>query len=109
MFQDMSKKLNVSMEPIKELMEIQTRMLEKLTEQQIECAKACMNQTMSQTRELQSCGSAQELIELQKKYTQTVEATLKNASSENLETFNEAREAIERLTQNTFDAFAPKK
>ena len=113
MFQDMSKKLNVSlnasMEPMKELMEIQTRMLEKLTRQQIDCAKACMSQTMNQTRELQSCGSAEELIDLQKKYTQTVEQTLRQASSDNLEAFNEARDAIERLTHDAFDAFAPKK
>ena len=107
MFQDMSKKLNASMEPSKELMEIQTRMLEKLTRQQIECAQACMKETMSQTRDLQSCGSAEELIDLQKKYTQSVEETLRQASSDNLKTFNEARVDIERITHDAFDVFAP--
>ncbi|MEH6471073.1 MAG: phasin family protein [Halopseudomonas sp.] len=109
MFQDMSKKLNASMEPFKELMEIQTRMLEKLTKQQIDCAQACMHSTMSQTQQLQQCHSAEELIDLQKKYTQSVEDTLRQVSKDNLQTFSEAREAIERVSHDAFDAFAPKK
>ena len=109
MFQDMTNKLNASMEPIKELMEIQTRMLERLTKQQIECAQACMKETMNQTRELQNCGSAQELIELQQQYTQMVEKQLAEASSANLKAFNEARDAIEKVTHDAFDAFAPKR
>ncbi len=107
MFQNMSKKINASMEPFKELVEIQTRMLEKLTRQQIECAQACMKETMEQTRDLQSCDSAEALIELQKKYTQSVEQTLRQSSSDNLQVFNEARDAIERVTNDAFDAFSP--
>lgn len=109
MFQDMTKKLNASMEPFKELMEVQTRMLERLTKQQIECAQACMKSTLSQTKELKQCSSAEELIDLQTRYTQLVEDTLRQASKENLQAFSEAREAIERISQGAFDAFAPKK
>tara|TARA_R110001583_G_scaffold45137_2_gene142525 strand:+ start:1809 stop:2138 length:330 start_codon:yes stop_codon:yes gene_type:complete len=109
MFQDMSKKLNASMEPFKELMEVQTRMLEKLTRQQLECAQICMHSTLNQTDELKQCSSADELIELQKRYTQAVEDALRHASSENLQTFSEAREAIERISSGAFDAFAPEK
>jgi len=107
MFQDMSKKLNASMEPFKELIEIQTRMLEKLTRQQIECAQACMQQTMEQTRNLPSCDSTEALINLQKQYTQSVEQALRQSSSDNLQVFNEARDAIERVTSDAFSAFAP--
>ena len=106
MFQDMSKKLNASMEPFKELVNIQTRMLEKLTRQQIECAQACMKETMEQTRDLQSCDSAEALVDLQKKYTQSVEQTLRQSNNDNLQVFNEAREAIERVTSDAFNAFA---
>ncbi|MEH6823172.1 MAG: phasin family protein [Motiliproteus sp.] len=105
----MSKKLNASMEPFKELMEIQTRMLEKLTRQQIECAQACMHSTLSQTSELKQCSSAEELIDLQKRYTESVEETLRQASKDNLEAFAEAREAIEKISNSAFDAFAEKK
>lgn len=109
MFQDISKKLDGSMEPFKELLEVQTRMLERLTRQQIECAQACMNETLSQTKELQQCSSAEELISLQQKYTESVEAALRQASRENLKAFNEAREAIEHISSDAFSAFASKK
>lgn len=109
MFQDMSKKLNASMEPFKELVEIQTRMLERLTRQQIECAQACMRETMEQTRDLQGCDSAEALIDLQKKYTQSVEQTLRQSSNDNLQVFNDARDEIERVTADAFCAFAPNK
>jgi hypothetical protein len=109
MFQDMSKKLNSSMEPFKDLLEVQTRMLERLTRQQIECVQACMSQTMSQTKELPQCRSAEELVKLQQSYTESVEATLRQTSRDNLQAFNEAREAIEQISVDAFNAFAPKK
>lgn len=109
MFQDMSKKLNASMEPFKELMEVQTRMLERLTKQQIKCAQACMDSTLSQTKELQQCNSADELIALQKRYAQSVEGTLLQANKDNLQAFSEAREAMDRISHGAFDAFVAKK
>lgn len=109
MFQDMSKNLNSSMEPFKELVQVQTRMLERLTRQQIECAQTCMSETLNQTKELQQCNSAEELIDLQHKYTESVEAALRQVSRDNLKVLNEAREAIEQISSDTFNAFAPKK
>ncbi|MFT5719845.1 MAG: hypothetical protein ACI9W6_000133 [Motiliproteus sp.] len=109
MFQDISKKVNASMEPFKELMEIQTRMLDRLTKQQLACAQACMNSTLSQTRAFKQCSSAEELIDLQTRFTQSVEETFQQASKDNLQAFSEARESIERMSQGAFDAFAPKK
>ncbi len=109
MFQDMSKKLHTSIEPFKELMAVQTRMLERLTKQQIECAQACMNSTLSQTQELQQCHSADELLALQKRYAQSVEGSLLKANSDNLEALSEAREAMERISHSAFDAFVSKK
>jgi len=109
MFQDMSKKLNSSMEPFKELMDVQTRMLERLTKQQIECAQACMNCTLNQTQELQQCKTSEELIALQKRYAKLVEGTLLKANSDNMQAFAEAREAMEKISNCAFDAFAPKK
>ena len=109
MFQDMTKTLNSSIGPMKELVEIQTKMLEKLTRLQMECAKSCVEATMHQTKELPACHSADEILDLQKTYAKELEATLRDTSSKNLEALNQAREEMERITQDAFSAFAPKK
>lgn len=109
MFQDMSKKLNESLGPMKELVEIQTSMLEKLTRLQMECAQNCVKATMQQTQDLPACHSTEELIDLQRNFARIVEETLVKTSSENLAALQEARDKMEKVTQNTFDAFAPKK
>ena len=107
MFQDMSKKLSESMGPMKELVEIQTRMLEKLTRLQMECAQNCVKATMKQTQDLPECHSTEKLIDLQRKFARVVEETLVKASQDNLAALQEARDKMEQVTQNTFDAFAP--
>jgi len=109
MFQDMTKKLNDSMAPMKELVEIQTRMLEKLTRLQMECAQNCVEATMQQTKDLPACHSTEELIDLQRKFARIVEETLVRTSQDNLAALQEARDKMEQVTQGTFDAFAPKK
>jgi phasin family protein len=109
MFQDMTKTLNSSIGPMKELVEIQTKMLEKLTRLQMECAKNCVEATMQQTKELPACHSAEEILSLQKSYAQELESALRETSSKNLQTLNQAREEMEKITQDAFSAFAPKK
>lgn len=109
MFQDMSKKLNQSFGPIKQLVEIQTQMLEKLTKLQMECAQNCVKVTMQQTQDLPACHSTEELLELQRRFARTVEETLVQASQDNLQALKEARDKMERVTQDTFDAFVPPK
>lgn len=106
MFQDMSKKLNESMEPFKDLINIQTRMLEELTRQQMECTKSCIDATIQQTRELQKCKNPNDLMELQRAYAHELEETLRAASENNLKVLADARQEIEQLTQDSFDAFA---
>ena len=73
MFQDMTKTLNQSMEPFKDLINIQTRMLEKLTRQQMECTRSCIEATIHQTRELQHCKSPKEMLDLQAAYASELE------------------------------------
>jgi len=109
MFQDMSKAFNQSMEPIKDLVNIQTKMLEELTRQQMACTKSCIEATIQQTKDMQRCQSPAELLELQQAYAKKLEDTLKDASESNLQALGEARSEMERLTHDTFDAFAPKK
>jgi len=106
MFQDMTKSLNQSMEPFKDLINIQTRMLEELTRQQMECTRSCIEATIAQTRELQHCKTPQELMALQKSYASELEHNLRSASETNLQVLADARDQIEQLTQDTFDAFA---
>ncbi|MBY4678990.1 phasin family protein [Marinobacterium arenosum] len=106
MFQDMSKKLNESMEPFKDLINIQTRMLEELTRQQMECTKSCIDATIQQTRELQKCKNSNDLLELQRAYAHELEETLRAAGENNLKVLADARQEIEQLTQDSFDAFA---
>ncbi|UTW03750.1 phasin family protein [Amphritea atlantica] len=109
MFQDMSKVLGQSMGPFKELVNIQTRMLEELTRQQMECTKACIDATVAQTRQMQNCTSADELIKSQQAYAVELEETLKQANERNMKALHEARESVERLAGDAFDAFAPKR
>ncbi|WP_372737935.1 phasin family protein [Neptunomonas sp.] len=106
MFQDMTKRMSESIEPFKELVNIQTRMLEELTRQQMECTKSCINATIQQTKQLQQCKTANDLLLLQQSYAQELEETLKDASEENLKSLYEARDEIEKITKNAFDAFA---
>lgn len=108
MFQDMSKALNQSMGPFKELVNIQTKMLEELTKQQMACTKACIDATVDQTRQMQGCSSPEELIKLQQEYAKQLEATLKEANDNNMKALSDARESVEQLANDAFDAFAPK-
>jgi phasin family protein len=108
MFQDMTKKMSESMEPFKDLVNIQTRMLEELTRQQMECTKSCIEATIQQTKELQKCQTPADLLTLQQAYAKELEETLKAASNENLKALHDARDEIEKITKGAFDAFAPK-
>ncbi len=97
------------MEPFKDLVNIQTRMLEELTRQQMECTKSCIEATIQQTRELQKCQTPGDLMELQQAYAKELEQTLRSAGEKNMEALAQARASIEKLAQDSFDAFAPKK
>lgn len=108
MFQDMTKMMNESMEPFKDLVNIQTKMLEELTRQQMECTKSCIEATIQQTKELQNCQSPNDLLTLQQAYAKELEETLAAASSENMKALQDAREEIEKVTKDAFNAFAPK-
>ncbi|WP_286237000.1 phasin family protein [Neptuniibacter halophilus] len=105
MFQDMNKKITDSMGPFKELVNIQTKMLEELTRQQMACTKSCIEATIQQTKEMQKCQSASDLIELQRSYAKELEDTLKNTSEQNLKALQDARAEIEDMAHSTFDAF----
>ncbi|MGB0468217.1 MAG: phasin family protein [Pontibacterium sp.] len=109
MFQDMNKTLSQSMEPFKDLVNIQTKMLEELTRQQMACTKSCIEATIQQTKEMQMCQTPADLMSLQQSYAKQMETTLKDASEHNMQALGEARVAMERLTQDAFDAFASKK
>lgn len=108
MFQDMNKTLSQSMEPFKDLVNIQTKMLEELTRQQMACTKSCIEATIRQTKEMQKCQTPAELLALQQSYAKQLEETLKDASEHNMQALNDARAAMEKLTQDSFDAFAKK-
>ncbi|MBQ0757445.1 MAG: phasin family protein [Amphritea sp.] len=108
MFQDMSKALNQSMGPFKELVNIQTKMLEELTRQQMACTKACIDATVAQTRQMQECSSPDELIKLQRDYAKQLEESLKEANDNNMKALNSACESVEQLANDSFDVFAPK-
>ncbi|MFC6671599.1 phasin family protein [Marinobacterium aestuariivivens] len=105
MFQEFSKQFGSSMDPFKDLVNIQTKMLEELTRQQMECTKSCIEATIQQTKEMQKCQNANDLLELQKAYARELEETLRCAGEQNLKALNDARAAIEKVTQEQFDAF----
>ncbi|MBV0934120.1 phasin family protein [Marinobacterium sp. A346] len=108
MFQDMTKQFNESMAPFRELVNIQTKMLEELTRQQMECTKACLEATMQQSSELQKCKNPNDLIELQQAYAKELETTLKAANEQNLKALTEAQQAMQQLAQGSLEAFSGK-
>jgi hypothetical protein len=109
MFQDMTKQFNESMAPFRELVGIQTKMLEELTRQQMEFTKSCLEATMQQTSELQKCQTPNDLIQLQQAYAKELETTLKAANEQNMKALNAAQQAIQQLTQSSLEAFTTKK
>lgn len=108
MFQEFSKPFGSSMDPFKDLVNIQTKMLEELTRQQMECTKSCIEATIQQTREMQKCQNANDLLELQKAYAKELEETLRAAGEQNLKALQDARAAIDKITQEQFEAFNKK-
>lgn len=109
MFQDMSKKLTESMGPFRALVEIQSRMLEALAHQQMECTKSCFEATLQQTREMQKCQTPSDLLELQQHYAKDLEDTLRSTGESNIKALNQAKEQMEQLAQDAFNPFATKK
>ena len=109
MFQDMTKQFASSMGPMKALVEVQAQMLEQLTRQQMACLQSCVEATVQQTQELSKCKTPDDLVNLQKAYAKELEETLRKASDANMAAFNKAREEMEKLTRDAFDAFSPGK
>ncbi|TVQ70765.1 MAG: phasin family protein [Oceanospirillales bacterium] len=103
MFQDMTKHMTDSMEPFKDFVNIQTRMLEDLTRHQMDCTKACLEATMQQTKQLQQCKTPVDLMELQQAYAKELEKTLRSANEQNMKALNDAREAMEKLAKGSLD------
>ena len=98
MFQDLDKMMQGSLAPYKKMIEVQTAMLERLSQQQIECTQACMQATIQQAMELQKVTNPQELTELQLQYTHKLEDMVNHASQQNMKTMQEAHKAIQDLT-----------
>jgi len=109
MFQDLTRTMNESMAPFRDLVDIQTRMLEQITEQQMECTRSCIEATLQQSKQIPNCASPAELAELQQQYTQALEDTLRKASEANIKAVQQAKESFDQLTQDTFNAFANEK
>ncbi len=105
MFQDMNKQITDSIGPLKELVNIQTKMLEELARQQMECTKSCIEATIQQTKEMQKCQSPSDLVELQRAYAKELEETLKAAGEQNMKALRDARSEIEEITHSAFNAF----
>lgn len=104
MFQDMSKMFEESMSPFKNMIDIQTRMLERLTKQQIECTQACFQATMQQAMELQNVKTPADLASLQMEYTKKLEQMMTSANEQNVKALKDAHEAIQKLTMETVDS-----
>lgn len=108
MFQDMTKQMTDSMEPFKDFVNIQTRMLEDLTRHQMDCTKACLEATMQQTKQLQQCKTPVDLMELQQSYAKELEKTLRAANEQNMKALSDARSAMETLAKGSLDKAAGK-
>ena len=105
MFQDFNKlwgqPFSQQEGPLKGIVEIQTRMLEKLASQQMQCTQACIQTAVEQSKALQSCSSANDVLAVQQAYVAALEANISKVTQANLEALNTAREALESLTLDT--------
>lgn len=104
MFQNLDEMMNGSLAPYKEMFEVQTKMLERLSQQQIECTQACMQATIQQAMELQKVTNPQELAKLQVEYTKKLEEMVNHAGQQNMKTMQQAQQAIQELTLNALNA-----
>ncbi|RAU17095.1 phasin family protein [Nitrincola tibetensis] len=109
MFQDMTKMMNESMGPFKDLVSIQTQMFEELSRHQMECTKAFLEATMQQTQAIQKCKTPAELLELQQVYVKELEKTLRSANAQNLKAMQDARAAVEKLATGSLTRFTQSK
>ena len=98
MFQNLDEMTQGSLEPYKKMIEVQTEMLERLSQQQIECTQACMQATIQQAMELQKVTNPQELTQLQLEYTKKLEEMVNHASQQNMRSLQQAQQAIQELT-----------
>lgn len=104
MFQNLDEMMKGSLAPYKEMFEVQTKMLERLSQQQIECTQACMQATIQQAMELQKVTNPQELAKLQVEYTKKLEEMVNHAGQQNMKTMQQAQQAIQELTLNALNA-----
>jgi len=103
MFQNLDELMQGSLAPYKEMFELQTQMLERLTKQQIECTQACMQATIQQAMDLQKVTSPKELAELQIQYTKRLEEMVNHANEQNVKSMQQAQQAIQELTLNALN------
>lgn len=103
MFQDISKSLSATAGPFRDLVNIQTRMLEQLTREQIACTQSCVEVTLEQTRALQQCQTPDQLLQLQQQYAASLELTLRQAGERNLAALELARENLEKVSRESFE------
>lgn len=101
---DPSELMQGSLAPFKKMFELQTEMLERLSQQQIECSQACMQATIQQAMELQKVTNPQELARLQIEYTKKLEEMVNQAGQQNLKTLQQAHQALQELTLNTLQS-----
>lgn len=104
MFQNLDELMQGSLAPYKEMFELQTQMLERLTKQQIECTQACMQATIQQAMDLQKVTSPKELAELQIQYTKRLEEMVNHANEQNVKSMQQAQQAIQELTLNALNS-----
>ncbi|WP_268814362.1 phasin family protein [Nitrincola tapanii] len=95
----MTKIMNDSVAPLRELIDVQSRMLEELTRHQFDYTCACIDLAMKQGEEWQKCKTPVDLISLQHNYAQALEKSLRGANEQNLRALQEARAAMERIAR----------
>ncbi len=97
MFQNLDEMMQGSLAPYKKMIEVQAEMLERLSQQQIECTQACMQATVQQAMELQKVTNPQELVQLQLEYSKKLEEMVSHASEQNMKSLQQAQQAIQQL------------
>ncbi|MFB9886798.1 phasin family protein [Balneatrix alpica] len=95
----LNQQMQSLLQPVQQMVGIQTKMLEALAAEQMACTQKCVEATMQQAKALSQCESPEEVLQLQQEFNKAMESTLTQAGGRNLAIFEETRQALLKLAE----------
>lgn len=100
MNQDFLKNFEQQLQPLKQLVEINNKAMEKLVQQQNAYMNDVLKASMEQAGKLTSPGDVENFVKTQQEFIAAMSKKLMDAAQQNMNVMNEAREATAKLIQD---------